>query len=230
MSDTGEGNIEVARHLNESHVRSRIGARRKIEFLEIFEAIVLALVAITTAWSGYQAARWEGQQTFLYGRANRLRIEAQGTATLGNQFQIYDGLTVDEWLKAQAHGDTKLAELFERRLLPQFRPAFEAWKQTDPLHNPNAPAGPMWMKEYHNEPAEQSAKLDREATEVFEDGTQARERADKYVRATVSLATVLLLAALSQRFRTTQIRASLIFLAFVILLGPLWRVLTLPRL
>jgi hypothetical protein len=230
MSDAGEGNIEVARHLNEPRARSRMGARRRIEFLEILEAIVLAVVAVTTAWSGYQAARWDGRQNFLYGRANRLRIEAQGAATLGNQFQIYDGLTVDEWLKAHAHGDAKLAELFERRLLAQFRPAFEAWKQTDPLHNPNAPAGPMLMKEYHNTAAEQSAKLDREATEAFEQGTQARERADQYVRATVSLATVLLLAALSQRFRTTQIRAALIILAFLILLAPLWRVLTLPRL
>ena len=230
MSHAGEGNIEVARHLNEPRARSRMGARRRIEFLEILEAIVLAVVAVTTAWSGYQAARWDGRQNFLYGRANRLRIQAQGAATLGNQFQTYDGLTVDEWLKAQAHGDTKLAELFERRLLTQFRPAFEAWKQTDPLHNPNAPAGPMLMKEYRNTAAEQSARLDREATEAFEQGTQARERADQYVRATVSLATVLLLAALSQRFRTTQIRAGLIILAFLILLGPLWRVLTLPRL
>ena len=230
MTDAGEANVEVARHLNEPRARSRLGARRRIEFLEILEAIVLAVVAVTTAWSGYQAARWDGQQNLLYGRANKLRIEAQGAATLGNQFQMYDGLTVDEWLKAQARGDTKLAELFERRLLAQFRPAFEAWKQTDPLHNPNAPAGPMMMKEYHNTAAEQSANLNREATGVFEQGTQARERADQYVRATVSLATVLLLAALSQRFRTTQIRAGLIILAFLILLGPLWRVLTLPRL
>jgi hypothetical protein len=230
MSDAGEANIEIARHLSKPRAHSRIGVRRRIELLEIFEAIVLAVVSVTTAWSGYQAARWDGRQNFLYGRANRLRIEAQGAATLGNQFQMYDGLTVDEWLKAQAHGDAKLAELFERRLLPQFQPAFQAWKQTDPLHNPNAPSGPMMMNEYHNPAAELSAKLNGEATQAFEQGTQARERADQYVRATVSLATVLFLAALSQRFRTTQIRASLIILAFVILLGPLWRVLTLARL
>jgi len=230
MSEAGEANIEVAQHLNAPHARSRMRTHRKIEFLEIFEAIVLALVAITTAWSGYQAARWDGRQSFLYGRANRLRIEAQGLATLGNQFQMYDGLTVNEWLKAQAHGDTKLAGLFERRLLPHFRPAFEAWKQTDPLHDPNAPSSPIMMNEYHNPAAEQSVKLNGEATEVFGQGTQARELADQYVRATVSLATVLLLAALSQRFRITQIRAGLIILAFLILLSPLLRVLTLPRL
>jgi hypothetical protein len=126
-------------------------------------------------------------------------------------------------------GDTKLAELFERRLLDEFRPAFEASTKTDPLRNPDAPASVMSMKEYHNAAAEESKKLNQQAMKVFERGTDAREHPDQYVRVTVSLATVLLLAALSQRFRTTPIRAALITLAFLILLGPLWRVLTLPR-
>jgi len=230
LPESGETNIEIAHHLNEAGTHSVHEHRGRTEILEIFEACVLAVVAVTTAWSGYQAARWDGQQSLLYGRSSRLRIEAQGMEVQGGQVQIYDALTVDEWLKAEAHGDKKLAELFERRLLAEFRPAFEAWKRTDPLRNPNAPAFPNSMPEYHNAAAEQSAKLNGEATEVFEQGTQAREHADQYVRVTVSLATVLLLAAISQRFRTTQIRAGLIALAFLILLGPLWRILTLPRL
>jgi hypothetical protein len=228
MPEAGEANIEIAHHLNEQ--RSEPAPRHKIEILEVFEAIVLALVAVTTAWSGYQAARWDGQQSLLYGRASKLRVEAQGTDARGTQIQLYDGLTVAEWLKAQAHGDTKLAELFERRLLPDIRPAFEAWKKTDPVHNPNAPAGPMLMPEYRNAAAEQSANLNREAAEVFEQGTRDRENADQYVRLTVFLATVLLLAAISQRFRISRIRAGLVLLAFLILLTQLWRVVTLPRL
>jgi hypothetical protein len=228
MPEAGEANIEIAHHLNEE--RSEPAPRHKIEILEVFEAIVLALVAVTTAWSGYQAARWDGQQSLLYGRASKLRVEAQGSDARGTQIQLYDGLTVAEWLKAQAHGDTKLAELFERRLLPDIRPAFEAWKKADPVHNPNAPAGPMLMPEYHNAAAEQSANLNREAAEVFEQGTRDRENADQYVRLTVFLATVLLLAAISQRFRISRIRAGLVLLAFLILLTQLWRVVTLPRL
>jgi hypothetical protein len=230
MPETGGSNIEVAHHLNETKGHAGDEPTRRAEILEIFEAVVLALVAIATAWSGYQAARWDGQQSILYGHASKLRIEAQGTAARGTQVQLYDGLTVTEWLKAEAHGDTKLAALFERRLLPEFRPAFEAWKATDPIHNPNAPAGPVLMPQYHNEAAEKAEKMDQDASEIFEVGTQARERADQYVRVTVTLATVLLLAAISQRFKTTSIRASLIVLAFLILLVPLWRILTLPRL
>jgi len=229
MPETGGSNIEIAHHLNEPRTHRGFEAPSRAEILEIFEAFVLSIVAVTTAWSGYQAARWDSQQSLLYGRSSKLRVEAQGLELRGNQVQIYDALTVDEWLKAKASGDARLAELFERRLLADFRPAFEAWKQTDPLNNPHSPAFPNSMPEYHNVAAEQSAERNEEATRVFEQGTEARERADQYVRVTVTLATVLLLAAISQRFRTTQIRAALIILAFLILLGPLWRVLTLPR-
>ena len=230
MPETGGANIEIAHHLNEPEKKDTSETPRRTEILEIFEAVVLALVAVSTAWSGYQAARWDGQQSVLYGRSSKLRTDAQGMELRGNQIQMYDALTVTEWLKATADGNTRLAELFERRLFPDFRPAFEAWKQTDPIHNSKAPAGPLAMPEYRNVAAEESAKLGKDATELFEQGTLARETADRYVRATVGLATVLLLAAISQRFRLTGIRAALMILAFLILLAPLWRILTLPRL
>jgi hypothetical protein len=80
--------------------------------------------------------------------------------------------------------------------------------------------GPVLMPQYHNAAAEQSVSLNLEAAEVFEQGTQDRERADQYVRLTVflAIATVLLLAAISQRFRTSRIGAGLVLLAFLILL------------
>ena len=197
--------------------------------LEVVEAIVLALVAITTAWSGYQAALWDGHQSLLYEQSTKLRVQSQGLEVQSNQEQMYDAATVVEWLKAQAHGDTILADLFERRLLPEFRPAFEAWKKTDPIHNPNAPAGPTQMSEYHNTTAERAASLNQQASEIFEQGTQAREWADKYVRMTVILATILLLTAISQRFRSQGIRIGLIVIAFLLLCIPIWSIFTLPR-
>lgn len=130
MPEAGASNIEVAHHLSEHTAATHSVAR---EMLEIVEAIVLAVVAISTAWSGYQAALWTGHQSELYGEASRLRIQAEGTATAADQERLYNASTVVEWLKAEAHRDEKLADLFERRILPEFRPAFEAWIKTDPL-------------------------------------------------------------------------------------------------
>ena len=53
--------------------------------LEIAEAIVLAIVAIATAWSGYQAALWTGHQAELYALANHYRVQAEGTAVTGTR-------------------------------------------------------------------------------------------------------------------------------------------------
>jgi hypothetical protein len=197
--------------------------------LEIAEAVVLAIVAIATAWSGYQAALWTGHESELYGQASKLRIEAVGAATYANQERLYNASLVVEWLKAEAKSDKKLADLFERRFLPEFRPAFESWKKTDPLNNPNAPAGPQLMAQYRSSKAEAAAKLNDQASEIFEQGTRGQQYSDKYVRATVTLATVLLLIAISQRFRTRGVRVGLLVIAMFLLCFPVYHILTLPR-
>lgn len=81
----------------------------------------------------------------------------------------------------------ELAKLFERLILPEFQPAFFAWKNTDPVHNPNAPAGPQQMGEFRSAKMEDAEKLSVQATEAFEEGTSARQRSDGYVRITVTL-------------------------------------------
>jgi hypothetical protein len=226
MSEAGGSNIEVAHHLSEHKESSQSLGH---EILEIAEALVLAVVAISTAWSGYQAALWTGHQAELYGQASKLRVQAEGAATYANQERLYNASTVVEWLKAEAHGDKKLADLFERRFLPEFRPAFEAWKKTDPLNNPNAPPGPQLMGEYRSSKTEEASKLNDQATEVFEQGTRDRQLSDQYVRVTVTLATVLLLMAISQRFKTRGVRLGLLVIAALLLCFPVYHVLTLPR-
>jgi hypothetical protein len=226
MSEAGGSNIEIAQFLSERKEPSQSLGH---EILEIAEAVVLAVVAIATAWSGYQAALWTGHQSELYGQASKLRVQAEATATYANQERLYNASTVVEWLKAEAHGDKKLADLFERRFLPEFRPAFEAWKKTDPVNNRNAPPGPQLMAEYRSSKTEEAAGVNDQATEVFEQGTRDRQLSDQYVRVTVTLATVLLLIAISQRFKTRGARLGLLVIAALLLCFPVYHILTLPR-
>src|SRR5437764_11990457 len=57
-------------------------SQSRLEVIEIIEALILALVAVATAWSGYQAASWAGRRAEEYAKANRLRVTAEGLATL----------------------------------------------------------------------------------------------------------------------------------------------------
>jgi hypothetical protein len=226
MSEGAEANIEVASHLSRHHHTTSQSGH---EILEIFEAILLAIVAIATAWSGYQASLWTGHQAELYGQASKLRIEGEAAAAYANQERLYNSLTVVEWIKAEAQGDKALANMFEGRLLPEFKPAFHAWKGLDPLHHPDAPMGPQLMKEYRSAHTENAAKLNEQAAETFEKGTLAIHLSDQYVRATVLLATVLLLTAISQRFKTRGVRIGLLVTAMVLLCFPIYHILFLPR-
>jgi hypothetical protein len=224
MPETGNTNIEVAEALTEGP--SQYSGH---ELLEIAEAMVLALVAIATAWSGYQAELWIGHHAELLGQAKSVRIQAEGAASYANQERLYNASTVVEWLKARAHNDKKNADLFERLLPSEFRPAFEAWKKTDPLKNANAPAGPQLMAEYRSSKTEAAAKLKNQATDIFEDGVRAEQLSNQYARATVTLATVLLLVAISRRFETRGVRIVLLLLAMFLLCFPIYHILKLPR-
>src|SRR4029450_2027472 len=47
--------------------REESDGRRRETIIEIAEAVLLAVVAVATAWSGYQSALWDGHSAKLYG-------------------------------------------------------------------------------------------------------------------------------------------------------------------
>lgn len=75
--------------------------------VEIVEAVLLSLVAVSTAWTGYQAARWDGRSASLYGQSSKIRITATAIGTCGGQQQLYDATTLNAWLQAKLTGNTR---------------------------------------------------------------------------------------------------------------------------
>ena len=75
----------------------------------------------------------------------------------------------------------------------------------------------------------EASNLSREALSKFDQGTKARGIADDYVLNTVFLATVLVLAAMSQRFHIRSIRTGLIILSFLLLLFDIMNISMLRR-
>src|SRR4029077_11830224 len=139
----------VIRKLNQ--VRENVSSSQsRFEAIEIIEAVILALVAVATAWSGYQAARWAGMRAENYAEASRLRVTAEGLATLAGQERIYDSDTFNSWLAARLDGKAQTAEFFERRFRDEYRPAFTAWISTDPFNNAPAPPCPSFTPDFPN--------------------------------------------------------------------------------
>lgn len=222
-------NIEIAHRVHEGGEKQAHHRRHQVA-IEVGEAFLLALVAIATAWSGYQSALWDGHSAKLYGDSSRIRINATQSTTRGGQQQLYDATTFNFWLQARLTGDAQLARDYEKRYRVEYRPAFRAWLATNPFVNPRAPPGPILMPQYHNALLERGAELNTRASDVFEEGAHARETGDKYVRTTVLLATVLFLIALSQRFGVFRLRVALLCVALVLLGIAVTSIGTYPRL
>lgn len=204
----GNANIEIAQHLREhGEDRDVVGpSRRRIEIIEILEAIFLGIVAMATALSGYQAAKWDGESAKAYATSSRLRIASNEARLTSNETLVYNSGTFTAWLQAYAAGDAKLKTILSERFSAEYKVAFDAWLKLDPLNTPGAPPGPHYMSEYTDSLANQARDLADEATTAFEEGVHDRAVGEDYVRVTVILAAVLFLLAIGQRFRIRGVR------------------------
>lgn len=221
-------NIEFAQKVLEDKLHEAPSTRLSV-WVEVVEVIILAAVAVSTAWSGFEAAKWSGLSGREYSYGLRRTALAAEKATLAGQDRLYDITTFNDWIQAKINKHEELATWYERRFRPEYVVAFKAWLILDPFHSPSGVPGPIFMPEYTNANGQESARLNAEAREYFEKGMTMRENSDDYIRVTVLLATVLLLTAIGQRLRRFWPRAALAAVASILLSISAYRLLTLPR-
>ena len=202
--------------------------QRTDRWFQVVTAIMLGVVAVATAWSGYQATRWAGEQSTLYAQASALRVESTRDATLAGQLRLNDFISVNNWLNAYTQGNTKLANIFQKRFTPELQVAFEAWLATNPFNNPKAPPGPLFMPQYKINLDAQANQLDAQAALTFDKGQDAKEQGDAYVLNTVFLATVLFLTAIAENFTWNRIRAVILAVGLIMLLFGIYHLVIYP--
>jgi hypothetical protein len=219
-------NIEVASRLGE---RPNEGAsRRRTEIVEIVEAVLLAFVAVATAFSGFQAAKWDGVSSRDYADSSRLRVKAEQASLTSSATLSFNSDILGDWLVLNSLGDAGKASLLVRRFTPNYRVAFDAWLKTRPLSDPSSPPGPRSMPQYKDPLAAKADALDAEADHAYETAVGVRETSDKFVRLTVILAAVLFLVAIGQRFHIRRVRLAMLGFAAVFLVYAILLLLSYP--
>ena len=203
--------------------------RRWETLVEVAEVIVLAIVAVATSYSGYVAARWDGQQSLLYGHASTDRFRADAASTKGGQELVADSSLFTAYLQAHSTGNSRLAAVYVRRFTPDYKVAFLAWLKTGPFTNPAAPPGPGYMPQYRNPDLEAAARLNATASATFDQGSTARDNAERYLRDTVLFATVLFVVAIAQRFKVRAVRVTTTAIALALAAYTTVAMLALPR-
>jgi hypothetical protein len=196
--------------------------------LELGAVLLLAFTTLATAWCGYQAARWSGEQSQHYARASATRIKSQQAATRAGQLRIDDLLYFNGWLDARQSGNARLAAIYRGRFRPEFVPAFRAWVAQHPFTNRAAIPGPLYMPQYRSADLTRSAALDAAADRLYREGTAAKSSDDKYILSTVFFAAVLFFAGISLRVDWRPLRIAVLGMALALLVGGAAFVLTLP--
>jgi len=200
----------------------------KTDRVETVAAVLLALATVATAWSGYQASRWNGEQAKAFSRATATRIESTRASDLADAQTQVDVATFIQWVDAYAQEETELVDFYYERFRPEFTPAMDAWIATRPLQNPDAPLTPFAMPEYQLAAREEAQQLEAEADALSAQARANVQRATNYVLAVVLFATVLFFAGMAARFRTRRVRVALLSFGVVVLVGTVVWLATFP--
>ena len=213
---------EIAKHADEHRHVQRDRA------LSIAEAILLSIVTLLAAWSGYSAAKWSTESRLKLSEASATRTQANRAFQQSLTFRVGDATTFNAWFAAYLTHNTKGMQVAERRFRPGYKVAFDAWLATHPFTNPNAPPGAQSMPQYKPPGAAASKALDAKADEVTSEGEHDGETGDDYVRTTVILASVLFLVGISSHFAVRSVRVGVLTLATVLLIVATIAVVRLP--
>jgi len=220
---------EVGKEIGEhKHAAEAPPKDRRDRLLSVTEALLLSLVAVLAAYSGYAAAKWSTYSSVSLARASAARTKANRADLEALQLRTLDSVSFNAWFSAFTAGNTGAERLAEKRLRPGYRPAFYAWLATDPAHNPKAPPGPSYMPQYVIPQEATASTEDAQADASFAKGSEAGATGDEYVRDTVFLATVLFLVGISGHFPLRQARYALIGVGALILVFAVVQLLGLP--
>jgi hypothetical protein len=196
--------------------------------VEVVSTVLLALAAVATAWSGYQATRWNGEQTKASSRTNAIRIDAARAQGLAQAQTQIDVATFTQWVDAYAREETELADFYFKRFREEFRPAVDAWLATRPLRNPDAPLTPFAMPQYELAAGAEADRLDAEAELSSATVRRNIQRATNYVLGVVLFSVSLFFAGMSTKLGDARLRQITLALGCVVFLGTVIWIATSP--
>jgi hypothetical protein len=198
------------------------------DWVELIATVLLSVATVATAWSAYQANRWNGEATKATSRGNAARIESTRASGLANRQIQIDVALFTQFIDAFAQEQTELADFYRARFRDEFKPAFEAWAATKPRMNPDAPLTPFELPLYRLAANEEAETLEATADDFAAQARRNIQRSANYVLGVVLFASALFFAGMSTKLGTPRLRVVLLGLGCVVFLGTLVWIATSP--
>jgi hypothetical protein len=165
---------EVGKEIGEHAAHAHSDGDRRDYLISIAEALLLSIVAIVAAWSGYSAAKWSTESSLELAKASATRTKANGAFLQSFTVRAQDASNFNAWFAAYLAHDRAGQRVAEHRFRPGYDVAFRAWLETHPFTNPSAPKGPQYMPQYHPPGLARSVALNGQGRPPLRGGREGR--------------------------------------------------------
>jgi hypothetical protein len=182
-------------------VSSRSAAgRRGSRVFEVLAVVLLGVATVGSAWCGYQASRWNGEESDHARDASDLEVEAAREFGLATQIVSYDSNMVAQYARAVVDGDETLQAFYRNSLMrPEFLPVLDQWQAQ--AETSDSPTNLFEDEEYIEGQLVEYRATTAAAEAVSAEGDEAGATADDYVLTTLLLASALFFAGITTSFR-----------------------------
>jgi hypothetical protein len=188
----------------------------KSKWIETASVIMLGVIMIAISYSSYEAHLWSGIQTFLLRDVNKDSLQTAKEELSQGQHTSIDVLTFTQYSNALIRNDQNLSNFYYQRFTPEMKLAVDAWLQTDPLKNPNAPSSPFVMSEYNRTHVLLAQQFEEKTNLELQQAQQANENSSNYVFLSVLYSSALFIDGVIGRTSNKKLGHILLYITMTI--------------
>jgi hypothetical protein len=186
-----------------NHPRDEDGSHRGID---IGATIILSLATLASAWCAYQSTLWGSGQTFALVAMARASREASEDRLVAAHQRSFDGLLFIQYAAARGEGSSERQAFLYRRLRPEMRRALDAWLETRPFDDPEAPPHPFQPQWYSLALEREGDLQEQESHRMFALAQQMNRTSDTYVMLTVLFSSTLFFGGMAGTFHSRMLK------------------------
>jgi hypothetical protein len=203
------------------------GKSRRERLIETVAVILLGVATVGSAFCGYEATQWNGEEARLVRQASTDHVESNRLFGLATQIIAYDTNIVAQYAQAAAAKNEPLKEFYRKSLVrPAFLPILDDWEAQ--VASGVLPTNLLEDQEYLDEQFADYRKVDAAAVTATAAGEEAGNNADEFVLTAIFLAVGLFFAGVTSSFRYPLARYTLLAAAALTVAYSATRLVDLP--
>ena len=177
---------------------------------------MLGIIMIGISYCSYESHLWLGIQTFLLREVNTdSLLTAKEELTQGTH-TVVDVMTFTQYSNALIRNEQNLSNFYYHRFTPEMKVAVDAWLETDPLKNPNAPPSPFAMSEYNKTHVLLAQQFAEKTNSELEQAQQANRNSSSYVFLSVLYSSALFIDGVIGRTSNKRMSQILLYITMAI--------------